>query len=448
MGRQVFTHADLDGERELLASVLMDGPTVLDEIGDVLQPEDLHGRMHAAAFEAMRNLAQRGEELHPINLRAELLATDQLRRNGGDEALHEITEVPPVTRDLEGLARRLARLAAVRTMHRTCMEQAAKSAEPLADPAAFLDETVAAVTSAADYRRDEGALEGLGRVLHRVHGAIGERLNRPGGIQGLPTGLSQVDRILAGLKPGQLIIVAGRPGMGKSAFAQKIALSAARHAPTAIFSLEMTKEEWGERMACSEARINADRARLGTLDGGEMARLTDEMARLARLPIRLDDTPAISLWSLRAKLRRMKARDGLGLALVDYLQLMKSGERYEKREQEVAAVSRGLKALAKELRIPIVALAQLNRKLEGRPSRRPEVGDLRESGQIEQDADAILLLHRPCMNSPRAPRSLAEVIVGKQRGGPTGLRKVAFFEDFTRFDDLVDDPDDPSTFAD
>jgi replicative DNA helicase len=261
----------------------------------------------------------------------------------------------------------------------------------------------------------------------------------------MPTGFHRLDRMTAGLKGSELIIVAGRPGMGKTAFALNVALNgcAARGEAVAVFSLEMAKEELARRLLCSEARVDGGRMRTGMLSRDDWTRLTSAAGTLTNLKLFIDDTPAISITELRGKARRLKSEHGLGLVVIDYLQLMRAGSKVESREKEISEISRSLKALAKELDIPVMALSQLNRGVETRAGKdkRPQMADLRESGAIEQDADVILFIYREEFYNRDDPelRGLAEIIIGKQRAGPVGIVKCRFFHEYTRFENLADD---------
>ncbi len=260
-------------------------------------------------------------------------------------------------------------------------------------------------------------------------------------ITGVPTGFSKLDELTSGLQPSDLIIVAGRPSMGKTTFALNIAQHAAIEAgiTSAIFSLEMAKEQLALRMLCSEAKIDAHRLRGGFLSESDWPKLTRAAGKLSEAPIFIDDTPAISVLEMRAKARRLKAEHNLGLIVVDYLQLMRGRTDSETREQEISDISRSLKALAKELNIPVIALSQLNRRVEERGDKRPQLADLRESGAIEQDADVIIFLYRDEVynRSEENPnKGRAEIIIGKQRNGPTDKFELTFIDKYTCFENL------------
>jgi replicative DNA helicase len=260
-------------------------------------------------------------------------------------------------------------------------------------------------------------------------------------VTGIATGYKDIDDLTSGLQPSDLILIAGRPSMGKTAFSLNIAQNASLvHGKTvAVFSLEMAKEQLVMRMLCSEARVNAHSLRSGFLSQTDWPKLTTAAGRLADANIYIDDSPAISAMEMRAKTRRMKAERGLDLIIVDYLQLMSSRMRTDSREQEISEISRSLKALAKELNVPVVALSQLNRGVESRHDKRPILADLRESGAIEQDADVIIFIYRDeIYNKDTLEKGIAEIIIGKQRNGPVGTRKLTWLDKYTRFEDLSD----------
>ena len=257
----------------------------------------------------------------------------------------------------------------------------------------------------------------------------------------MPTGFEKIDDLTAGLQKSELIIIAGRPSMGKTAFALNIALHAAmeEQIPAAIFSLEMSKEQLAFRLLSSEAKVDSQRLRKGFLGETDWPKLTTAAGRLSDAPLFIDDTPAITVLEMKAKSRRLKADSGLGLIVVDYIQLMRSGNYRDSREQEISEISRSLKALAKELKVPVVALSQLNRKVEDRTNRRPQMADLRESGAIEQDADVIAFIYRDEVynkSDDNIDKGTAEIIIAKQRNGPTDTVKLAFVDKYTSFENL------------
>ena len=266
-------------------------------------------------------------------------------------------------------------------------------------------------------------------------------------ITGVSTGYNKIDELTSGLQKSDLVIIAGRPSMGKTAFAINIAEYAAikNNVPVAIFSLEMSKEQLAFRMLSSEGRVDSQKLRKGWLGETDWPKLTTAAGKLSEAPIFIDDTPAISVLEMKAKARRLKAEKGLGLVILDYLQLMRGRDLSVPREQEISEISRSLKALAKELEVPVVALSQLNRQVEARADKRPQLADLRESGAIEQDADVIMFIYRDELynkSDDNPQKGFAEIIIGKQRNGPTGMAKLIFQEQYTRFDNPAWGPED------
>ncbi|MBE0618949.1 MAG: replicative DNA helicase, partial [Proteobacteria bacterium] len=277
-------------------------------------------------------------------------------------------------------------------------------------------------------------------ILKDTFAKIEELYEKKDMVTGVPTGYHDLDQLTAGLQPSDLVIIAGRPGMGKTSFVLNIAQYAAIESgvPVAFFSLEMSKEQLVMRLLCAEARVDSHRLRRGMLRDSDWPKLTRAAGTLAEAPIFIDDTPGISTLDLRAKSRRLKSEANLGLIIVDYLQLMRARGSYDVREQEISEISRSLKGLAKELSVPVVALSQLNRGVESRADKRPLISDLRESGAIEQDADVIMFIYRDDVyNKESTEKGIAEIIVGKQRHGPTDMVRLAFLSEFTAFENLA-----------
>lgn len=435
---------DLAAERALLASVLLDAG-VLDELED-LPPGTLYSPQHATMWGAMRRLHARREAIDLVSLRAEIARMGDLERAGGDEALVGLTETVP-SGDPGAYAAIVRRHASVRAMLAAAQGILARAGTPVEDPERFLDEAERAVCTAAAAHRTEAEVETLSAVLDGAIEDLSERQRR-GGVSGLPTGFATLDRLLGGLEPGQLLLAAGRPGMGKSAFAQSIALEVAkRHRPVAIFSLEMEARPWGRRFLFSVASVDGMNGRRGHLSNADWQRLMAARARLDALPMRIVARAGLTLYQVRSYARRIRAQIGdLGLVVVDYLQLMRWHERLESREAEFSEISRGLKELAKELQVPVLALAQLNREVEKRADKRPILADLRNSGSLEQDADVVLGLFRPYIYHPqKADPRAAEILVLKQREGALGTCKATFRAEFTRFEDYK--PEDQDDFA-
>jgi replicative DNA helicase len=408
-----------------------------------LSAEDFYSDGHSRIFESMQELYQSGQPVDTVTLRERLSTGNRLQMVGGDDYLLSLTNTIPTVSNIEAHAKIVREKAIVRRLIVACHETAARGYGDYGKMEEFLDEAERAVFSVAKHRL-RSPYEPIKEVVIRTFEAITQAAQLKQHITGLPTGFARLDKMTAGMHPGDLIIVAGRPGMGKTAFALNLALNAcvARKVATAFFSLEMPKEQLANRLLCSEARVDAGKLRTGYLGRDDWPKLTQAAGSLSDLPIWLDDTPGLTLMELRAKTRRLKAEHDLGLIVIDYLQLMRAGIRTDSREQEISEISRSLKGMAKELRLPVVALSQLNRGVEsrGNKDKRPQLSDLRESGAIEQDADTIMFIYRDEVYNPESTeKNVAEIIVGKQRAGPTGTVKCMFHREYTRFENMEDE---------
>ena len=370
----------------------------------------------------------------------ELQNRNQLDSIGGASYLASLIDSVPTAANIEYYAKIVKEKAVVRNLIHTSTGIITRSYEYLEDVESLLDEAEQEIFKILGARvkpsfypiRD--VVKGSFKTLERLY-------EKKDLITGVPSGFKDMDRLTAGFQPSDLIIIAGRPSMGKTAFCLNVAQYAAiqKKIPIAIFSLEMSKEQLGIRMLCSEAFVEGTRLRTGYLNESDWPKLTIAAGNLSEAPIYIDDTAALSALELRAKTRRLRAEHDLGLVIIDYLQLMKGRARVESRQQEISEISRSLKALAKELNIPVIAVSQLSRKTEERTGNRPQLSDLRESGAIEQDADLILFIYRDevynrAEDNPN--RGKAEVIIGKQRNGPIGKIDLAFLDKFTTFKDL------------
>jgi replicative DNA helicase len=305
------------------------------------------------------------------------------------------------------------------------------------EPDIIIDKAEQMIFQIAEDRVRQG-FQYVGDVAHRRLEHIEQMAGRPEMITGVPTGFTDFDRMTSGLQRQELIVIAGRPSTGKTALALNMAQYAAKNANVVgIFSLEMSAEQLVSRLLCSEARVDAHRLRTGYLNREEWARLADALRRLCETKVYIDDTPGIGVLEMRAKSRRLKAEHGLDLLIIDYLQLMAGRGRIESRQQEVSQISRDLKGLAKELEVPVVALSQLSRAPETRSEHKPQLSDLRESGAIEQDSDVVSFIYREELYNPTDEnQGVAELIIGKQRNGPTGIVQLAFLKEFTRFENM------------
>ena len=438
--RHVPPHS-IEAEESVIGGVLLDN-NALDRAVEILIPDDFYREAHRKIIRAMLDLNDRHEPVDLVTLLDTLRSRNELQEVGGAAYLAELTERVPTAANVEYYARIVKDKAVLRGLIQTTNEIATRCYEKQGDVASFLDEAEHRIFEISE-RKSRPSFFRVRDIVVESMKAVEQLYERKELVTGVPTGYVDLDRKTAGLQPGDLIIVAGRPSMGKTALALNISQYAALEngAGVAIFSLEMSKEQLVFRMLCSEARVDQSKVRAGFAADRDYTKLAIAADRLAEAPIYIDDTPALSVLELRAKARRLKRerQANLGLVVVDYLQLMR-GVTTDNREQEISSISRSLKALAKELSIPVMALSQLNRQVETRADKRPLMADLRESGAIEQDADVIMFLYRPWVYDPKnADEREAEVIIGKQRNGPTGIVPLNFFAEHTRFENRADD---------
>jgi len=438
--RRVPPHS-IEAEESVIGGVLLDN-TALDRALELLVPDDFYRDAHRKIMRAIIELNQRNEPVDLITLTDALKSRNELQEIGGAAYLADLTERVPTAANVAYYARIIKDKAILRQLIHTATDLTARSYETPGDVEGFLDEAEHRIYEIAE-RKTRPSFFRLRDIVVESMKAVEQLYERRELVTGVPTGFVDLDRKTAGLQPSDLVIIAGRPSMGKTALALNVAEYAALEADTgvAIFSLEMSKEQLVLRMLCSEARVDQSKVRAGFAAERDYPKLAIAAERLSDAPIYIDDTPALSVLELRAKARRLK-RDAdakLGLVIVDYLQLMR-GPLTDNREQEISGISRSLKALAKELSIPVVALSQLNRQVEQRADKKPVMADLRESGAIEQDADVIMFLYRPYVYDPKnAEEGYAEVIIGKQRNGPTGIVPLTFFSEYTRFENRAQD---------
>jgi replicative DNA helicase len=428
----------LDAETAVLGAALLSRPA-LAEVVEIVSPDDFYRSAHRTVFEAILELFGRGEVIDPITIVDRLDRLGKLDEVGGATAIHDLIAAVPTAANAVYHARIVAEKAMLRRLidAGTRVVQigfdAGEDVNLAVDRAEQLIYDVAQGRVGSEYSP-------LKELLSEGFERIEQRFENRSEVTGLPTGLDDLDRITAGLQRQNLIVIAARPAMGKSSLSLGIAqyVTVELNEPAVIFSLEMSKAEIVDRILSSEARIDSFKIRNGRLDDTDWAGLSDAMGRLAEAPLFIDDTPGITMMEIRAKCRRLKQRHGLSLVVVDYLQLMQSHRRVESRVQEVSEISRGLKMIAKELDIPVVALSQLSRQPESRTDKRPQLADLRESGSIEQDADVVAFIYRDeVYDQDTADRGVAELIVSKHRSGPTGLVKLAFLDHLTKFANLA-----------
>ena len=431
---------NLEAEQSILGGILLDNQA-LNSVLEILTHKDFYNESHRKIFAAIVELSDRNEPSDLITLSNILKDKKQLDQVGGMAYLASLVDNVPSAANIAYYAKIVKEKAILRHLIGTATEILTKSYDTGADVDEVLDEAEHAIFEISE-NKIRPAFYPIKNIIKDSFKTIEKLYERKDLITGVPTGFEKIDDLTSGLQKSELIIVAGRPSMGKTAFALNIAQHAAMEAGihVAIFSLEMSKEQLALRMLSSEARVDSQRLRKGFLGETDWPKLTTAAGRLSEAPLFIDDTPAITVLEMKAKARRLKAESGLGLIILDYLQLMRSGSYKDSREQEISEISRSLKALAKELNVPIIALSQLNRKVEDRTNRRPQMADLRESGAIEQDADVIAFIYRDEVynkSDDNPEKGLAEVIIGKQRNGPTGMAKLAFLEKYTCFENLA-----------
>ena len=433
-----------DAEQAVLAAMLIDGDAIM-RAAEFVDDTMFYAERHRRIFRAMVALTERGEAVDSLTLADELGRRGELDSSGGKEYLGFLMDAVPTSANVEYHAKIVREKAILRRLIEvsTAIVQEAFTGQQTA--AELLDHAEQTIFQVSQDRGGKGFTrikELLWPTMERI-----EALQRGGKtVTGVPTGFSDLDEMTSGFQPADLIIVAARPSMGKTALTLNIAQHAAIEANTgvAFFSLEMSKESLVQRMLTSEARIDAQRLRKGQLRDDDFPRLARAAGILSSAPVWIDDTPGITLLEMRSKARRLKADAGLGMVVVDYLQLMSGPANAESRQQEVSQISRGLKALAKELNVPVVALSQLSRAPEQRAGdHRPQLSDLRESGAIEQDADLIMFIYRqevydgPTDKDGNSLEGRAEIIVGKQRNGPIGIVNLFFQKGYTRFENYT-----------
>ncbi len=429
-----------EAEQSILGGILLDNES-LHSVLEILQIPDFYSEAHRRIFSAILDLYDRNEPCDLITLSNILNDKSQLDNVGGMAYLASLVDNVPSSANITYYAKIVKEKSVLRSLIGTATEILSRSYDPVNDVEEVLDQAEQAIFEISQHKI-KPAFSPMREIIKDSFKTIEQLYERKSMITGVPTGFERIDDLTSGLQNSDLIIIAGRPSMGKTAFALNIASFVALEAaiPVAIFSLEMSKEQLALRMLASEAKVDSQRLRKGFLGETDWPKLTNAAGKLADAAIFIDDTPAITVLEMKAKARRLKAESGLGLVLLDYLQLMRSGNTKESREQEISEISRSLKALAKELSIPVVALSQLNRKVEDRSDRRPQMADLRESGAIEQDADVIAFIYRDEVynkSDDNPEKGIAEIIIGKQRNGPTGTVKLAFMEKYTSFENLA-----------
>jgi len=432
---------NLDAEQAVLGTVLLQDKSIL-KIAEILSPEDFYRDAHKTIYRVMLDLFEKREP-HDLITVANLLGDrNKLEEIGGPAYLALLTDIIPFSGTLVHHAEIIRKKSVLRQLIRTTSEVAARCYDAQDDIDALVDEAERTIFEIAQSKKKQG-FQPMSDIVPKAFDRITKLFDRQEHITGVATGYEQLDRMTAGLQPSDLIILAGRPSMGKTALAMNMVQHAAiiEKVPVAVFSLEMSMEQLALRMLCSIGRIDSQRIRTGRLLEKDWPDLTRATGILAEAPIHIDDSAGMTVLEMRAKARRLKSEHDIGMVVVDYLQLMQGrSSKNENRTQEISDISRSLKAMAKELDVPVVALSQLNRGLESRTDKRPQLSDLRESGAIEQDADVIAFIYRDEVYNKaddNPNRGLAEIIIGKQRNGPTGTVKLTFLAEYTTFENYT-----------
>jgi replicative DNA helicase len=430
---------NIEAEQSVLGGILIENEAV-NKVMEILTADDFYRDAHSRIFNALISLSERDEPADLITLTNELRKIDQLDSIGGASYLASLIDLVPTAANIEYYAKIVKEKAILRKLIQTSTEIITQSYQDRGDVEGFLDEAERAIFEISE-KRVKPSFYSIRDIVKESFKTLERLFEKKELVTGVPSGFKELDRYTAGFHASDLIIVAGRPSMGKTALCLNLAQYAAieKRIPVAVFSLEMSKEQLVIRMLCSEAQVEGTRLRTGFLTESDWPKLTLAAGNLSDAPIFIDDSAAISILELRAKARRLKGEHGLGMLIIDYLQLMKGRAKVESRQQEISEISRSLKALAKELNIPVIAVSQLSRKTEERTGNRPQLSDLRESGAIEQDADLILFLYRDEVynrSGDNPNKGTAELIIGKQRNGPIGKIDLAFLDKFTTFKEL------------
>jgi replicative DNA helicase len=434
----------VDVERAVLGAMLLDNQAIGRAV-EILDEDCFYDGSHRRIFQAICALFERNEAADQITVAEELKKRKQLEETGGVLYLAQLTAEVVTSANIEYHAKIVLEKALLRKLIVISTQTVTECYEYTGDVFEIVDQSEQRIFSLSERRLRKGFIP-LKPVLHETFEAIEKSHEKPTAVTGIPTGFVRLDELTAGLQSSDLVIVAGRPSMGKSAFGLCLARTAAveEGIPVGIFSLELANHQLAQRFLCSEARVDSHLMRTHRLPDQAWANLSLAVGKLAEAPIFVDDTPGLTVLELRAKARRLQAKNNVGLIIIDYMQLMTGPTRAENRQQEISIISRSLKALAKELNIPVVALSQLSRAVEMRGgSRRPQLADLRESGAIEQDADVVLFVYRAAHygitedEDGNSTKGMSEIIIGKQRNGPTGTVRLAWIDKYAKFENLA-----------
>ena len=425
---------NVEAEQAVLGAMMLDHNAVITAM-EVLQPHDFYREIHRTIFEAMENLHRENKEIDLITLPEELRRMKKLDAAGGLEYVLSLPNLVATAANIEYHANIVKDKAMTRDLITTCTDLTTEAYDGEKEADELIDDAERKIFHLAENKKS-GDFDPVGKVVEDTLDKISKLYENKAGLTGLPTGFRDLDKLTSGLQPSDLILIAARPSMGKTAFTLNISqnVGVRQHKTVAFFSLEMSKEQLVQRLLCQISHIDSQKLRTGQLNTDkDWAQLTDACDKLYQAPIYIDDTPGISVSEMRSKARRLKSEHGLDLIIVDYLQLMQ-GRNSESRQQEISEISRSLKALARELKVPLIALSQLSRSVESRQDKRPMLSDLRESGALEQDADIVAFLYREdYYDKETENQHITEVIVAKHRNGPTDTVKLYFRGEYTLF---------------
>ncbi len=429
---------DLEAEQAVLGSMLTDKDAVISAI-EKLKVDSFYRDDNKIIYESILNLYNRAEPIDIITVKDELSSLGKFEQVGGLEYIASLPDKVPTTANVEKYIKIVEEKAVLRNLIKTANEIIELGYDPTEEVDHIMDSAEKKIFDIMQDKSQKG-YTAIKDVLVDSFTQLEELYNRKQHITGVPTGFTELDYKTAGLHPSDLVLIAARPAMGKSAFALNIAANAALKAdvPVVVFSLEMSKEQMVNRILCSEAMVDSNKVRTGKLDEEDWEKLAGSIGPLSEAEIYIDDTPGISVMEIRAKCRKLKLEKNIGLVVIDYLQLVQgTNKRGGSREQEISEISRSLKMLAKEIGVPVIALSQLSRAVEQRPDHRPMLSDLRESGAIEQDADIVMFLYRDdYYNQESEKKDIAEVIIAKHRGGSTGTVELLWLGNYTKFVNL------------
>ncbi|MCA1064429.1 replicative DNA helicase (plasmid) [Rossellomorea sp. AcN35-11] len=429
--------ANIEAEQAVLGAVFYE-PSILVTIMGILEPDDFYRSSHIKIYRVMCNLNDKGKPVDIIGVTEELSSQGELEDVGGVSYMSDLASSIPTVANVEFYAKIVEEKAILRRLIRSATTLISDAYEQKDDVDAILDNAEKTVLQVSN-RKNAGSFKNIKDVMVETYDNIEQLHSNQGEITGLPTGFKDLDNITAGFQKNDLIIMAARPSVGKTAFALNIAqgIGTKTNENVAIFSLEMGADQLAMRMLCAEGNIDAQRMRTGQLEASDWSKLTMAVGVLSNSGIFIDDTPGIKINEIRSKCRKLKQEHGLGMILIDYLQLIQGSGRTENRQQEVSEISRSLKELARELQVPVIALSQLSRGVEQRQDKRPMMSDIRESGSIEQDADIVGFLYREDYYDKEAEnKNIIEIIIAKHRNGPVGNISLAFIKEYNKFVNL------------